>query len=166
LDGGGNSRGLFRAMNLVAARRQVPAGPQGSGSWRNSWMQGFDSAARYGRMRNPLSLFSARRFHHGGRPRERARYRIVRPACGDAHLPESRCYEAPDGRLVFDINDFSKGPFLAMGMRFKRHGGKHRPGRISQRCPKPLHPAIAPPIRSLAAQPVLVYARAPDSSRE
>jgi len=39
---------------------------------------------------------------------------IVSQLCGDAHVRNVGAYAAPDGRLVFDINDFDetiKGPF-------------------------------------------------------
>src|SRR5580658_2638981 len=39
---------------------------------------------------------------------------IVNQICGDAHVRNLGAYAAPDGRLVFDINDFdetTKGPF-------------------------------------------------------
>jgi uncharacterized protein (DUF2252 family) len=39
---------------------------------------------------------------------------IVSQICGDAHVRNLGAYEAPDGRLVFDINDFDetiRGPF-------------------------------------------------------
>ncbi len=28
--------------------------------------------------------------------------------CGDAHVQNMGCFEGPDGRLVFDINDFDE----------------------------------------------------------
>ena len=39
---------------------------------------------------------------------------IVSQLCGDAHVRNLGAYAAPDGRLVFDINDFDetiRGPF-------------------------------------------------------
>ena len=39
---------------------------------------------------------------------------IVSQLCGDAHVRNVGAYAAPDGRLVFDINDFDetiRGPF-------------------------------------------------------
>ena len=42
------------------------------------------------------------------------RTRLVTQLCGDAHLENLGAYAAPDGRLVFDINDFDetiRGPF-------------------------------------------------------
>jgi len=33
---------------------------------------------------------------------------ILVQLCGDAHVQNLGCYEAPDGRLVFDINDFDE----------------------------------------------------------
>src|ERR1035437_9408211 len=39
---------------------------------------------------------------------------IVSQICGDAHVRNLGAYAAPDGRLVFDINDFDetiRGPF-------------------------------------------------------
>jgi len=39
---------------------------------------------------------------------------IVCQLCGDAHVRNLGAYAAPDGRLIFDINDFDetiRGPF-------------------------------------------------------
>ena len=39
---------------------------------------------------------------------------IVNQICGDAHVRNLGAFAAPDGRLVFDINDFdetTRGPF-------------------------------------------------------
>jgi hypothetical protein len=76
---------------------------------------------------------------------------IVCQLCGDAHLRNLGAYAAPDGRLVFDINDFDetiRGPFewdlkrMAASLcpdAFARSGpissSSPGPGRACPRCP-------------------------------
>ena len=72
--------------------------------------------------------------------------------CGDAHLSNFGVFQAPDRRLVFDINDFDEtlpGPFewdvkrlaasVAIGARdrgFKRRRGRGRGARRGRRLPQ------------------------------
>ena len=61
-----------------------------------------------------LRLLSRRGAGHGGRSGRAALTGIVSQLCGDAHVRNLGAFAAPDGRLVFDINDFDetiRGPF-------------------------------------------------------
>jgi len=78
--------------------------------------------------------------------------------CGDAHVQNLGCYEAPDGRLVFDINDFDEtipGPWewdvKRMAASIALAGSRSAVEAFAS--------SYCATIRSLAAQPVLVYAR-------
>src|SRR5271157_5873040 len=60
---------------------------------------------------------------------------IVSQLCGDAHVRNLGAYAAPDGRLVFDINDFDetiRGPFewdlkrMAASVTLAGREGKHK----------------------------------------
>src|SRR5580692_7546605 len=60
---------------------------------------------------------------------------IVNQICGDAHVRNLGAYAAPDGRLVFDINDFDetiRGPFewdlkrLATSLVLAGRGSGHK----------------------------------------
>jgi uncharacterized protein (DUF2252 family) len=60
---------------------------------------------------------------------------IVSQLCGDAHVRNLGAYAAPDGRLVFDINDFDetiRGPFewdlkrMAASMVLAGRGSGHK----------------------------------------
>ena len=70
---------------------------------------------RYGRMlASPFSFFrgaaAVMAADLGGRPSPRLEAQL----CGDAHLSNFGVFEAPDRRLVFDVNDFDetlRGPF-------------------------------------------------------
>jgi uncharacterized protein (DUF2252 family) len=70
---------------------------------------------RYGRMlASPFSFFrgaaAVMAADLGGRPSPRLEAQL----CGDAHLSNFGVFEAPDRRLVFDLNDFDetlRGPF-------------------------------------------------------
>ena len=67
---------------------------------------------------------------------------IVSQLCGDAHVRNVGAYAAPDGRLVFDINDFDetiRGPFE---WDLKRMAAPSRspaaaPGKRTRRCAAP-----------------------------
>jgi uncharacterized protein (DUF2252 family) len=87
--------------------------------------------------------------------------------CGDAHVQNLGCYEAPDGRLVFDINDFDetiRGPWewdvkrmaasIVLAGLESEHRRSHCAGAVEA-----FASSYSATIRSLAAQPVLVYAR-------
>jgi uncharacterized protein (DUF2252 family) len=62
---------------------------------------------------------------------------IVAQLCGDAHVRNLGAYAAPDGRLVFDINDFDetiRGPFewdlkrMAASLVLAGRGSGHKEG--------------------------------------
>jgi len=87
--------------------------------------------------------------------------------CGDAHVQNLGCYEAPDGRLVFDINDFDetiRGPWewdvkrMAASIVLAGFESAHRRSQCSGAV-EAFALSYSVTIRSLAAQPVLVYAR-------
>jgi hypothetical protein len=65
---------------------------------------------------------------------------IVSQLCGDAHVRNLGAYAAPDGRLVFDINDFDetiRGPFewdlkrMAASLVLAGRGSGHKDARLS-----------------------------------
>jgi uncharacterized protein (DUF2252 family) len=87
--------------------------------------------------------------------------------CGDAHVQNLGCYEAPDGRLVFDINDFDEtipGPWewdvkrMAASLVLAGLESDHRRSECSGAV-EAFAATYSATIESLAAQPVLVYAR-------
>ncbi|MGH9697778.1 MAG: DUF2252 family protein, partial [Bryobacteraceae bacterium] len=87
--------------------------------------------------------------------------------CGDAHVQNLGCYEAPDGRLVFDINDFDEtipGPWewdvkrMAASLVLAGLESDHRRSECSGAV-EAFAASYSATIESLAAQPVLVYAR-------
>jgi uncharacterized protein (DUF2252 family) len=87
--------------------------------------------------------------------------------CGDAHVQNLGCYEAPDGRLVFDINDFDEtiaGPWewdikrMAASIVLAGLESDHRRSRCAGAV-EAFASSYGATIQSLAAQPVLVYAR-------
>ena len=64
---------------------------------------------------------------------------IVSQLCGDAHVRNVGAYAAPDGRLVFDINDFDetiRGPFewdlkrMAASISLAGRGSGHKDGSV------------------------------------
>jgi uncharacterized protein (DUF2252 family) len=64
---------------------------------------------------------------------------IVSQLCGDAHVRNVGAYAAPDGRLVFDINDFDetiRGPFewdlkrMAASISLAGRGSRHKDSSI------------------------------------
>ena len=66
---------------------------------------------------------------------------IVAQLCGDAHVRNVGAYAAPDGRLVFDINDFDetiRGPFewdlkrMAASITLAGRGSGHKPAATHQ----------------------------------
>ena len=66
---------------------------------------------------------------------------IVAQLCGDAHVRNLGAYAAPDGRLVFDINDFDetiRGPFewdlkrMAASLALAGRGSRPQGIRISR----------------------------------
>jgi uncharacterized protein (DUF2252 family) len=87
--------------------------------------------------------------------------------CGDAHLQNLGCYEAPDGRLVFDINDFDEtipGPWewdvkrMAASIVLAGLESNHKRSQCSGAV-EAFAVSYSATIEILAAQPVLVYAR-------
>lgn len=87
--------------------------------------------------------------------------------CGDAHLQNLGCYEGPDGRLLFDINDFDEtiaGPWewdvkrMAASIVLAGLESDHRRSACSGAV-EAFASSYTTTIQSLAAQPVLVYAR-------
>src|SRR3984885_6416150 len=66
---------------------------------------------------------------------------ILSQLCGDAHVRNVGAYAAPDGRLVFDINDFDetiRGPFewdlkrMAASITLAGRGSGHKPAATHQ----------------------------------
>ncbi len=92
---------------------------------------------------------------------------ILVQLCGDAHLQNLGCYEAPDGRLVFDINDFDEtipGPWewdvkrMAASIVLAGLESNHKRSQCSGAL-EAFAASYRATIETLAAQPVLVYAR-------
>jgi uncharacterized protein (DUF2252 family) len=92
---------------------------------------------------------------------------IVCQLCGDAHVRNMGVYAAPDGRLVFDINDFDetiRGPFewdlkrMATSLVLAGRASDHKEGaaqHAATRCIK----RYASRMRDFAAMPALDIAR-------
>ncbi len=66
---------------------------------------------------------------------------IVSQLCGDAHVRNLGAYAAPDGRLVFDINDFDetiRGPFewdlkrMAVSLALAGRAAGHKQGSVAE----------------------------------
>ena len=70
---------------------------------------------RHGRMlASPFTFYRGGGGDHGRRPRRTPNSGLEAQLCGDAHLSNFGVFEAPDRRLVFDLNDFDetlRGPF-------------------------------------------------------
>ena len=84
---------------------------------------------------------------------------IFTQLCGDAHVRNLGAFAAPDGRLVFDINDFDEtivGPFewdvkrMAVSAEIAAGGGA--PGGPAPLAPRP-RPNTPPPAASPRGYP-------------
>ncbi len=92
---------------------------------------------------------------------------ILSQICGDAHVRNLGAYAAPDGRLIFDINDFDETCFAPFEWDLKRMAtslvlaGRER-GQKNAACAGAVH-ALSASYRKLAAaltrMPVLEMAR-------
>jgi len=92
---------------------------------------------------------------------------IVNQICGDAHVRNLGAYAAPDGRLVFDINDFDetiRGPFewdlkrMAASLVLAGRESGHKDGAAqaaAQRCIE----TYAAQMREFSQMPLLEVAR-------
>ena len=87
--------------------------------------------------------------------------------CGDAHVQNLGSFEAPDGRLVFDINDFDEtipGPWewdvkrMAASIVLAGFESGHRRSQCASAAAAFVRKYIAT-VQALAEQPVLVAAR-------
>ena len=92
---------------------------------------------------------------------------ILVQLCGDAHVQNLGCYEASDGRLVFDINDFDetiRGPWewdlkrMAASIVLAGRESDHSRSRCGDAV-QAFAASYGDTIRTLAEQPILVYAR-------
>ncbi|HEY6991451.1 MAG TPA: DUF2252 domain-containing protein [Bryobacteraceae bacterium] len=92
---------------------------------------------------------------------------ILVQLCGDAHVQNLGCYEAPDGRLVFDINDFDEtipGPWewdvkrMATSIVLAGLESDHRHSACAESV-EAFAQSYCEAIRMLASQPILVAAR-------
>jgi uncharacterized protein (DUF2252 family) len=92
---------------------------------------------------------------------------IFAQLCGDAHLQNLGCYGAPDGRLVFDLNDFDEtiaGPWewdlkrMAASIVLAGLEAGHRHSECASAVQALLN-GYTNTITELAEQPVLVAAR-------
>ncbi len=91
---------------------------------------------------------------------------ILSQLCGDAHVRNVGAYAAPDGRLVFDINDFDetiRGPFewdlkrMAAAVTLAGRGSGHKEGsarRAAEQCIE----RYAAQMRAFAEMPLLEVA--------
>lgn len=87
--------------------------------------------------------------------------------CGDAHVQNLGSFETPDGRLVFDINDFDEtipGPWewdvKRMAASIVLAGEESEHGRVNcERAVEAFACSYCETIETLAEQPVLVAAR-------
>jgi uncharacterized protein (DUF2252 family) len=87
--------------------------------------------------------------------------------CGDAHVQNLGCFEGPDARLVFDINDFDEsidGPWewdvkrMAASLVLAGYDSGHRRSACTSAV-EAFAGAYCRSIEELAEQPVLVAAR-------
>ncbi|MGC2659736.1 MAG: DUF2252 domain-containing protein [Bryobacteraceae bacterium] len=87
--------------------------------------------------------------------------------CGDAHLQNLGSFEAPDGRIVFDINDFDEtvaGPWewdvkrMAASIVLAGFESNHRRSSCASAV-EAFAKSYCTSIEALAAQPILVAAR-------
>ena len=92
---------------------------------------------------------------------------IVSQLCGDAHVRNLGAYAAPDGRLVFDINDFDetiRGPFewdlkrMAASLILAGRGSGHKESSARQAAEKCVERYCAQ-IRAFAQMPCLEVGR-------
>jgi uncharacterized protein (DUF2252 family) len=92
---------------------------------------------------------------------------IVSQLCGDAHVRNLGAYAAPDGRLVFDINDFDetiRGPFewdlkrMAASLVLAGRGSGHKDASARQAVEKCIA-HYAAQMRAFAAMPTLEVSR-------
>jgi uncharacterized protein (DUF2252 family) len=87
--------------------------------------------------------------------------------CGDAHVQNLGSFEAPDGRLVFDVNDFDEtipGPWewdvKRMAASIVLAGQESEHGRLDcERAVEAFACGYCETIETLAGQPILVAAR-------
>ena len=91
---------------------------------------------------------------------------ICRQLCGDAHVRNLGAYAAPDGRLVFDINDFDetiRGPFewdlKRMAASLVLAGRESRPQGGSARRPWQCIERYCAQMRAFAKMPQLEVSR-------
>ena len=87
--------------------------------------------------------------------------------CGDAHVQNLGAFEGPDGRLIFDINDFDealRGPFewdvkrMATSILLAGHDAKVKPSGINAAAQQFLTSYVSL-IKTLLPMPVLAIAR-------
>lgn len=92
---------------------------------------------------------------------------IMVQLCGDAHVQNLGCYEGPDGRLIFDINDFDEtiiGPWewdvkrMATSILLAGRESSHSRSQCITAVEEFLESYIAT-VEQLADEPVLVAAR-------
>jgi uncharacterized protein (DUF2252 family) len=92
---------------------------------------------------------------------------IVSQLCGDAHVRNLGAYAAPDGRLVFDINDFDetiRGPFewdlkrMAASVTLAGRGAGHKESSARQAVEKCIE-RYAAQMRAFAEMPCIEVGR-------
>ncbi len=92
---------------------------------------------------------------------------IVAQLCGDAHVRNLGAFAAPDGRLVFDINDFDetiRGPFewdlkrMAASLVLAARGSGHKESAARQAVEQCIE-RYAAQMRAFAAMPTIEVAR-------
>ncbi len=118
------------------------------------------SASPFAFFRGAVSIMAADLAHapHSG---------ITVQLCGDAHLQNLGCYGAPDGRLVFDLNDFDEtitGPWewdvkrMAASIVLAGLASEHRHSECVSAVESLLH-NYSVTIETLADEPILAAAR-------
>lgn len=92
---------------------------------------------------------------------------IMVQLCGDAHVQNLGCYEGPDGRLIFDINDFDetiRGPWewdvkrMATSIVLAGRESNHSRADCTRAVEEFIESYIAT-VEQLADEPILVAAR-------
>ena len=93
---------------------------------------------------------------------------IVSQLCGDAHVRNLGAYAAPDGRLVFDINDFDetiRGPFewdlkrMAASLVLAGRGSGHKDASCANRRWSRCVERYCAQMRAFAKMPLLEVGR-------
>jgi uncharacterized protein (DUF2252 family) len=123
---------------------------------------------KYGRMRpNAFAFYRGSVGIMASDLAAQANTKLLVQLCGDAHLQNLGCFESPDGRVVFDINDFDEAALGPWEWDVKRMATSivlagalchHDPAGCEEAALNFAH-SYCQTITNLASQPTLVAAR-------